>query len=67
MTCKNCGNGVRDGNFRSKLEDVFGASPCQLCGGKGFPLPNLALPCDRCYGLGFKALPATDASRTLTD
>jgi hypothetical protein len=65
--CKKCGNEVRDGKFRSKAEDVYTASPCGLCGGKDFPLPNLAIPCDRCYGLGFTAVPASDPSKTLSD
>lgn len=65
--CKNCGNGVRDGKFRTKLEDVFTQSPCTSCGGKGFPLPNLAVPCERCFGLSFIALPATDPLKTLIE
>jgi hypothetical protein len=65
--CKNCGNGVRDGKFRTKLEDVFSQQPCAACGGKGFPLPNLAVPCDRCLGLSFIALPAVDPLKTLVE
>lgn len=65
--CKNCGDGVRDGKFRTKLEDVFTQQPCSACGGKGFPLPNLAVPCERCMGLSFMALPAIDPLKTLMD
>jgi hypothetical protein len=65
--CKNCGNAVRDGKFRAKVEDVYSAQPCAACGGKGFPLPNLAVPCTRCSGLGFVALPAVDPLKTLVE
>ncbi|HLY08878.1 MAG TPA: hypothetical protein VKW04_06150 [Planctomycetota bacterium] len=65
--CKNCGDGVRDGKFRAKVEDVYGAQPCAACGGKGFPLPNLAVPCPRCSGLGFVALPSIDPLKTLVE
>jgi hypothetical protein len=65
--CKNCGNGVRDGKFRTKLEDVFTQKPCAVCGGKGFPLPNLAVPCEHCLGLSFIALPALDPLKTLVE
>jgi hypothetical protein len=65
--CKNCGNGVRDGKFRTKLDDVFAQQPCSACAGKGFPLPNLAVPCERCLGLSFMALPATDPLKTLVE
>jgi hypothetical protein len=65
--CKNCGDGVRDGKFRTKMEDVYTPSPCTSCGGKGFPLPNLAVPCDRCMGLSFIALPTADPLKTLVD
>jgi hypothetical protein len=65
--CKNCGNGVRDGKFRTKLDDVFTQQPCATCSGKGFPLPNLAVPCERCLGLSFIALPAIDPLKTLVE
>jgi DnaJ-class molecular chaperone len=65
--CKNCGDGVRDGKFRVKVEDVYSAQPCTACGGKGFPLPNLAVPCERCMGLSFIALPAVDPLKTLVE
>jgi hypothetical protein len=65
--CKNCGNGVRDGKFRTKLEDIFTQQPCTSCRGKGSLLPNLAVPCDRCQGLSFMALPAADPRKTLID
>jgi hypothetical protein len=65
--CKNCGDGVRDGKFRVKVEDVYSAQPCTTCGGKGFPLPNLAVPCERCMGLSFIALPAVDPLKTLVE
>lgn len=65
--CKTCGDGVRDGKFRAKVEDVYTAQPCTACGGKGFPLPNLAVPCRRCMGLSFIALPAIDPLKTLVE
>ena len=65
--CKNCGDGVRDGRARTKLDDIFTQQPCTACAGKGFPLPNLAVPCDRCHGLSFLALPAVDPQKTLID
>lgn len=65
--CKNCGDGVRDGKSRAKVEDVYTAQPCTACGGKGFPLPNLAVPCPRCLGLSFTALPAVDPLKTLVE
>jgi hypothetical protein len=65
--CKNCGDGVRDGKFRSKPEDVYTAQPCTSCGGQGFPLPNLAVPCERCMGLSFIVLPAASPLKTLVE
>lgn len=65
--CKHCGNGVRDGKFRPKVEDVYTASPCAVCGGKGFPLPNLAVPCEHCSGLSFIVLPALEPRKTLVE
>jgi len=65
--CKNCGDGVRDGKFRAKGDDVYTASPCKECGGKGFPLPNLAVPCERCFGLSFTVHPAIDPLKTLIE
>jgi len=65
--CKNCGDGVRDGKFRAKVDDVYTAKPCAACGGKGFPLPNLAVPCERCLGLSFIAQPASDPLKTLVE
>src|SRR5882672_5922015 len=65
--CKTCGDGVRDGKNRAKTEDIYAAQPCQACGGKGFPLPNLAVPCERCFGLSFIALPAIDPRKTLLE
>lgn len=63
--CKRCGDGVRDGKNKPKVEDVYSAQPCTTCGGKGFPLPNLAVPCVRCSGLSFIALPAVDPAKTM--
>lgn len=60
--CSTCGGrGPRDGKSpaRPKVADVYGTSPCDPCGGKGWPLPNLAVPCDACFGLGFKASPTS--------
>jgi DnaJ-class molecular chaperone len=65
--CKNCGDGVRDGKFRTKPEDVYTPQPCASCGGKGFPLPNLAVPCERCMGLSFVVLPSADPLKTLIE
>jgi hypothetical protein len=65
--CKTCGNGVRDGKFRAKVEDVYKAVPCPSCGGKGFPLPNLAVPCEHCLGLSFVVAPAIDPAKTLVE
>lgn len=65
--CKNCGDGVRDGKARTTLDDVFTQQPCTACGGKGFPLPNLAVPCERCQGLSFLVLPKGDPAKTLID
>ena len=65
--CSKCGDGVRDGKNRVKAEDVYAAQPCTSCGGKGFPLPNLAVPCQRCSGLSFIALPAIDPLKTMVE
>ncbi len=65
--CKNCGDAVRDGKFRTKLEDIYTSQPCSSCGGKGFPLANLAVPCERCMGLSFVVLPAVDPTKTLIE
>jgi len=65
--CRNCGDGVRDGKSRTKLEDILTQQACTACGGKGFQLPNVAVPCERCQGLSFIALPAVDPAKTLMD
>jgi DnaJ-class molecular chaperone len=46
---------------------VFTQQPCATCAGKGFPLANLAVPCERCLGLSFIALPAIDPLKTLVE
>ena len=66
--CGKCGGkGVRDGKSpeRPQLQDVYTASPCTACGGGGWPLPSLAVPCEKCFGLGVRVKPSADASKVL--
>ncbi len=66
--CAKCGGkGPRDGKSpaRPQVSDVYRTAPCDLCGSKGWPLPNLAVPCDKCFGLGIRIQPALDPSKTL--
>jgi hypothetical protein len=66
--CGTCGGkGPRDGKSpaRPKPADVWDASPCELCGGSGWPLANLAVPCDRCVGLGVRLKPKSDPAKLL--
>jgi hypothetical protein len=66
--CAKCGGkGARDGKSpeRPKFEDVYQATPCDACGGKGWPLANVALPCERCFGLAVRIRPSLDLTKVL--
>jgi DnaJ-class molecular chaperone len=66
--CAVCGGkGARDGKSpaRPKVADVYVTEPCAACAGKGWPLPNLAIPCERCFGLGLRVKPTADATKVL--
>ncbi len=66
--CAACGGkGPRDGKSpaRPKVSDLYVTEPCPACGGKAWPLVNLAVPCERCFGLGVRVKPALDASKVL--
>jgi DnaJ-class molecular chaperone len=66
--CAVCGGkGVRDGKSpaRPKVADVYATEPCAACAGKGWPLPNLVIPCERCFGLGLRVKPTADATKVI--
>jgi hypothetical protein len=48
-----------------KLSDVWTAEACAPCGGSGWPVPNLAVPCGKCLGLGARLKPVADPSKLL--
>lgn len=48
-----------------KLSDVWTAEPCAACVGSGWPVPNLAVPCERCFGLGARLKPGADPTKLL--
>ena len=67
-TCAKCGGkGARDGKSpeRPGAAQVYITDPCDRCGGRGWPIANVALPCDRCVGLGIRIKPALDPTRVL--
>lgn len=65
--CAACGKGHRDGKSpaRPRVADVYATEPCAACAGTGWPLPNVALPCDRCCGVGSRIIPKFDPSKVL--
>ncbi len=44
---------------------VFTTDVCAECRGEGWPLPNVAVACPKCLGLGVRVKPAADPARTL--
>lgn len=70
VSCKTCG-----GTFANKdktappdaipVSAVFSVEKCAACLGAGWPNVKVAVPCTKCFGLGGKVLPASDASRVL--
>jgi hypothetical protein len=65
--CATCGGkeGKRDGKSGPKVEDVFTTESCGACAGKGWPWAGMAIPCDKCYGLGVRIKPTVDGSKML--
>jgi hypothetical protein len=64
--CGTCnGKPWRDGNAPVSPHDVFTTERCDSCSGEGWILPNVALACPRCLGLGVKVKPAADPSKTM--
>ena len=66
--CARCGGkGVRDGKSpeRPKAEDVYLTTPCEACGGRGFPFANVALSCEKCCALGIRVRPSIDPTKIL--
>jgi hypothetical protein len=66
--CGKCGGkGPRDGKSpaRPQIGDIYQTAACAPCASKGWPLPNLAVPCESCYGLGIQIRPSLDPTRTL--
>ena len=63
IRCTGCGKGEKGASFPAS--SVYGTDPCAACGGGGWPLPGLAIPCARCLGLGVFVKPASDPARTL--
>jgi len=56
--CDACrGNGARDGKSTPKVQDVYATEPCVPCGGRGWPLPRVAVPCEACHGIGVRIKP----------
>jgi hypothetical protein len=48
-----------------ELEDVFLATPCGNCGGRGLLFQKVQWPCRSCLGLGQKLTPRADPSKIL--
>ncbi len=66
--CAKCGGkGARDGKSpeRPNFQEVYQTAPCDACGGKGWPLANVALPCERCFGLAVRIKPSFDPTKVL--
>ena len=61
VRCTSCGK-EKGSSFAAS--SILGNDPCSACGGTGWPLPGLAVPCGRCLGLGVFIKPATDPART---
>jgi hypothetical protein len=62
VRCPSCGQGEKGVSFPAS--SIFGTDPCGACGGSGWPLPGLAVPCGKCLGLGSFVKPAADPART---
>jgi hypothetical protein len=45
--------------------EVLSADRCDACGGDGWPVANIAIPCSKCLGLGAKIKPAADPAKVL--
>jgi DnaJ-class molecular chaperone len=60
--CKQC-----DGKKRPapELDDIFTASPCDLCEGRGLAFRQALYPCGACMGLGQKLQPKADPTKVL--
>lgn len=63
VRCPSCSQGEKGPSFSAS--SIFGTEPCGACGGSGWPLPGLAVPCGKCLGLGVFVKPAFDPARTL--
>lgn len=63
--CEGCGGkGPRKAN-KASITDVWTSVPCGACAGSGWPLRNLAYPCEKCYGLGSRLQPKADPKKVL--
>jgi DnaJ-class molecular chaperone len=63
--CDGCGGkGPRTANV-ARISDVWEAAKCDPCGGGGWPFRNLAVPCEKCLGLGSRLKPKADPKKTL--
>ncbi len=63
VRCAACGKGEKGAAFPAS--GVLSTESCGACGGSGWPLPHLAVPCARCLGLGAFVKPAADPAKTL--
>ncbi len=65
VRCSTCGGKDRGAAASASISSVYTAEKCDACDGKGWPLPNVAVPCEKCQGLGVRLKPASDATKML--
>ena len=71
VKCEKCKDGYFDCKQCDKprnppeIEDIFSATPCAACEGRGFAFHGAAVPCRSCLGLGLKLAPKLDPSKIL--
>jgi hypothetical protein len=65
--CDTCGGSGKERRGAIGAGDVFSTDKCASCRGDGFPLPNMAVACPKCAGLGAIVKPVADPSKVLGD
>lgn len=72
IKCEKCKDGFNDckqcdrkQHQAPELEDMFTASPCPDCDGRGFVFRRILWACKSCMGVGQKLVPKADPSKLL--
>jgi hypothetical protein len=65
VTCRSCKGSQKLGISLASPSKVYATRNCDDCRGSGFPFPNVAAPCLKCYGLGVMIAPAADPSKVI--